>query len=276
MKDMTRQTFLRLAGLALLLTVVISVIMLIPDWNGLQGSVEAGPIDQLLNVTIVLSSFVFSVVMVMMGYAIRKYRVKPGDEGDGEPIHGNTKLEIVWTLIPTLIVLFLGVYSWVVLDDIEARADGPTMRVDAYTQQFAWRFDYPDAGKSSTELHVPSGTQLELHLTALDVLHSFWVPEWRVKRDMVPGADIDGDPDIDNILRVTPDVEGTYSVICAELCGIGHSIMRAVAKVESQAEFDAWVATQPDTPEGKVSTGVGGGQGAGSLVEGAGSIAEDK
>lgn len=163
MKDMTRQTFLRLVALTLALSVVTSVIMLIPDWNGLQGSAEANDIDTLLDVSIVLSSFVFSVVMVMMGYAIWKYRVKPGDEGDGEPIHGNTKLEIIWTLIPTLIVLFLGGYSWVVLNDIEAKADGPTMRVDVYVQQFAWRFDYPEEGKSSTELHVPDGTQLELH-----------------------------------------------------------------------------------------------------------------
>ncbi len=149
--------------------------MLIPDWNGLQGSAEASQIDTLLDVMIVLSSFVFSVVMVMMGYAIWKYRAKPGDESDGEPIHGNTQLEIVWTAIPTIIVLFAGIYSAVVLGDIEAEASN-SMRVDVTAQQFAWRFDYPDAGKTSTELHVPSGTQLELHLQALDVLHSSGCP----------------------------------------------------------------------------------------------------
>ena len=187
MKDMTPQRFLRLAAVAIALTIVTSVIMLIPDWNGLQGSAEADDIDTLLDVMIVLSSFVFSVVMVMMGYAIWKYRAKPGDESDGEPIHGNTRLEIIWTLIPTIIVIFGGVYATIVLSDIEAEASD-SMRVDVTAQQFAWRFDYPESGKTSTELHAPSGTQLELHLQALDVLHSFWVPEWRIKRDLVPGA----------------------------------------------------------------------------------------
>ena len=98
---MTPATFLRLLAATLVLTTVASVLMLIPDWNGPQGSAEANDIDTLLDVMIVLSSFVFSVVMVMMGYAIWKYRAKPGDESDGEPIHGNTRLEVIWTLIPT-------------------------------------------------------------------------------------------------------------------------------------------------------------------------------
>src|SRR6476620_10978736 len=111
MKDMTPARFFRLAGIALVMTIVISVVMLIPNWNGLQGSEEASEIDTLLDVMIVLSSFVFSVVMTMMGFAIWKYRAKPGDESDGEPIHGNTRLEIIWTTIPTVIVLFAGIYS---------------------------------------------------------------------------------------------------------------------------------------------------------------------
>ena len=272
MKDMTPARFLRLAAVALVLTIVTSVIMLIPDWNGLQGSAEAKDIDTLLDVMIVLSSLVFSVVVVMMGYAIWKYRAKPGDESDGEPIHGNTRLEVIWTLIPTIIVIFGGVYSTIVLNDIEAEASD-SMRVDVTAQQFAWRFDYVDANKTSTELHVPAGTQLELHLQALDVLHSFWVPEWRIKRDLVPGASLanpEGDDDIDNVVRVTPTVEGTYSVVCTELCGLGHSTMRAVARTESQGEFDSWLSEQKEIPEGKVGNGAAGGVGAGSLADGVG------
>jgi cytochrome c oxidase subunit 2 len=137
------------------------------------------------------------------------------------------------------------------------------MEVDVTAQQFAWRFDYPEQGVTSNELHVPSGTQLDLHLNALDVLHSFWVPEWGIKRDLVPGSDLPGGDDIDNTVRVTPDVEGTYSVVCTELCGWGHATMRAAAVVESQAEFDAWIADQTAIPEGTVSTGAAGGNGAG-------------
>ena len=268
---MPRATLLKLFGAMLALTVVSSVIMLIPDWNGLAASEEAGKIDTLLDVMIVLSSFVFSVVMVMMGYAIWKYRAKPGDESDGEPIHGNTRVEIIWTVIPTIIVIFGAIYSTIVLDDIEAEAaNGETIRVDVTAQQFAWRFDYPEAGKTSTELHAPAGTQLELHLEALDVLHSFWVPEWRIKRDLVPGASVDsdeGDDDIDNVVRVTPTVEGTYSVVCTELCGFGHSTMRAAAVTESPEEFEAWLAEQKDIPGSKVSTGAAGGSGAGTLAD---------
>ena len=188
MKDMSRSTLLKLLGLMAVGTIVISAIMVPIDWLGMDGSLEKGQIATMFSVTIVLSALVFSVVMVMMGYAIWKYRAKPGDESDGEPIHGNTRLEIIWTAIPTVMVIALAVYSTIVLDDIEkVQADAPQMEVQASAQQFAWRFDYPEQDISSTELHVPSGTQLQLELNALDVLHSFWVPEWGIKRDLVPG-----------------------------------------------------------------------------------------
>ena len=93
--------------------------MLPINWNGQQASTAAPKIDTLLDVMIVLSSFVFSLVMVMLFYALWKFRAKPGDESDGEPIHGNTRLEVAWTLIPTIIVLFGAGYSWEVLDKIE-------------------------------------------------------------------------------------------------------------------------------------------------------------
>ena len=249
MKDMSRATFLKLAAAAALLTFVISIVMVNIHWLGMDGSTEKGQIETLLNVMIVLSALVFSVVMVMMCYAIWKYRAKPGDESDGEPIHGNTRLEIIWTAVPTIIVLGLGIYSTIVLNDIEAEA-ADSMEVDVTAQQFAWRFDYPDAGVTSNELHVPSGTQLELHLNALDVIHSFWVPEWGIKRDLVPGSDQPGGDNIDDVVRVTPDVDGTYSVICTELCGWGHATMRAPVVVESEADFQKWVSEQDPIPKG--------------------------
>ncbi len=269
MKDMSKATLLKLAGAAVALTIVISLVMVNIDWMGPVASKEKADIVTMLNVTIVISSLVFSIVMVAMTYAIWKFRAKPGDESDGEPIHGNTRLEIIWTAIPTLIVLFAGVYSTIVLNDIEAKADdGNVMEVDVTAQQFAWRFDYPEQGVTSTELHVPSGTQLELHLNALDVLHSFWVPEWGIKRDLVPGADLPGGDHIDSTVRVTPDEEGVYSVVCTELCGWGHATMRAVAVVETQEEFDAWAQDQTEIPgDDVVSTGAGGGKGAGTLDE---------
>jgi len=237
---------LKLAGVMIVLTVITSVIMLIPDWFGEQASTAADDIDRLFDISIVFSSFVFSVVMVLLGYAIWRWRAKPGDESDGEPIHGNTRLEIAWTAIPTVIVCFLAAISWIVLDDIEANEPAEdSMALTVTAQQFAWEFEYPEAGKTSREFHVPVDRQLDVELRALDVLHSFWVPEWRIKRDLVPGAP---GASIDDDFVVEPNKEGTYSLVCTELCGLGHSTMRVEVVVESQEEFDAWLVDQPETP----------------------------
>ncbi|MEO8092949.1 MAG: cytochrome c oxidase subunit II [bacterium] len=255
---MTRATYLRLVAAMIALSAVMSVFLLQFDWFGPAGSEEAEPIDRLFDVMVVLSSVVFSIVVVMFGYAVWRYRAKPGDESDGEPIHGNTRLEIAWTVIPTVIVLFGAGYSWVILDEIEEPAPASErMQVNVTAQQFKWTFEYPDEGVTSNELHVPVGTQLELHLTALDVLHSFWVPEWRIKRDVVPqGA---GSDEVDDVVSVTPDALGTYSVICTELCGTGHSTMRAFAYVQSDQDFDAWISKEAaaQAPAGGGETGGG-------------------
>jgi cytochrome c oxidase subunit 2 len=217
------------------LTAVISVVMLQFRWNGQEASTAAPKIDQLLDVMIVLSSFVFSLVMVMLFYALWKFKAKPGDESDGEPIHGNTRLEVAWTLIPTIIVLFAGGYSWKVLDEIEEPAKDP-LTVQVFSQQFAWSFGYPGKGEvwSEGELHVPVDRQVHFKMHAQDVIHSFWVPEWRIKKDNVPG--------ITTTAIVTPDKVGTYQLVCTELCGFGHATMRAEVVVETPAEFRMWVA----------------------------------
>ena len=222
------------------LTVVTSLIMVPIRWNGNAASTQRGPIDTLTDVMIVLSAFVFWLVMVLLAYALWKFRAKPGDESDGEPIHGNTRLEILWTLIPTVIVLFGASYSWLVLNDIEER-DADRMVIDVYSQQFAWNFTYPDEDRySQGELHVPVDHQVEFRLHALDVIHSFWVPEWGIKKDNVPG--------LTTRAIVTPNEEGTYQLICTELCGLGHATMRAEVVVESEEDFERWVATQEKPP----------------------------
>jgi cytochrome c oxidase subunit 2 len=251
----------RLVAVMLAITAVMSVTLLQFEWFGDAASEERGPIDTLFDVMVVLSSFVFSVVIVMLGYAIWKFRAKPGDESDGEPIHGNTKLEIAWTVIPTVIVMTGAIYSWIVLDDIEAKAED-RMPVNITAQQFKWTFDYPEAGVTSDELHVPVDQQLEIKLTALDVVHSFWVPEWGIKRDAVP-AGLGGD-EIDDEFVVTPNEEGTYSNICSELCGLGHATMRSPVVVESQDEFDQWLSEQQSATSGSSAGASGGSGGSGS------------
>jgi len=212
----------------------ISAVMLSINWDGQEASTAAPKIDDLLNVMIVLSSFVFSLVIVALFYALWKFKAKPGDESDGEPIHGNTKLEIAWTVIPTIIVLFGAGYSWSVLSDIE-KLDKNPLTVDVFSQQYAWSFGYPgkDMAWSEGELHVPVNRQVQFKMHAQDVIHSFWVPEWRIKKDNVPG--------ITTTAIVTPDKIGTYQLICTELCGFGHASMRAKVVVESPAKFREWV-----------------------------------
>jgi cytochrome c oxidase subunit 2 len=231
---MGRLPIAKMLAATIVLTAVISVIMVPIRWNGQEGSTAAPEIDQLLDVMIILSSFVFALVMVMLFYALWKFRAKPGDESDGEPIHGNTRLEIAWTVIPTVIVLFGAGYSWVVLDNIEEPAENP-IKVQVFAQQFAWSFGYPGKGNawSEGELHVPLDRQVQFKMHAQDVIHSFWVPEWRIKKDAVPG--------ITTTATITPDRPGTYQLICTELCGFGHATMRAKVVVEPPAEFRKWV-----------------------------------
>jgi cytochrome c oxidase subunit 2 len=217
------------------LTAAISAVMLSINWDGQAGSTAAPKIDDLLNVMIVLSAFVFSLVMVMLFYALWKFKAKPGDESDGEPIHGHTRLEVAWTLIPTIIVLFGAGYSWKVLDEIETPVKD-ALTVDVFSQQFAWSFGYPgkDMAWSQGELHVPVDRQVQFKMHAQDVIHSFWVPEWRIKKDNVPG--------ITTTAIITPDKVGTYELICTELCGFGHAAMRAKVVVEPPGEFQKWVS----------------------------------
>jgi cytochrome c oxidase subunit II len=218
-------------------TAVISVVMLQIHWDGQQASTAAPEIDRLLDVMIVISSFVFSLVLVMLFYALYKFKAKPGDESDGEPIHGNTRLEVAWTLIPTIIVLFGAGYSWVVLDKIEKKDENP-LTVQVFSQQFAWSFGYPgkDNAYSQGVLHVPVNRQVQFKMHAQDVIHSFWVPEFRLKEDAVPGQTTH--------IRLTPNRIGNYQVVCAELCGLGHSTMRVPVHVVQQADFNNWLKQQ--------------------------------
>src|ERR1044071_559457 len=153
---MGRLPIAKMLAATVALTAAISAVMLPINWDGEAAPTAAPKIDDLLDVMIVLSAFVFSLVMVMLFYALWKFKAKPGDESDGEPIHGNTRLEIAWTLIPTIIVLFGGAYSWKVLNDIEDKGSNP-MTVDVFSQQYAWSFGYPGKGMKfiEGEFHVP-------------------------------------------------------------------------------------------------------------------------
>jgi cytochrome c oxidase subunit 2 len=208
------------------------------NWFPVQGSRQADKIDTLWDVLIICSVPVFVLVTSVVLFSVRHFRVRPGQEHlDGPPIHGNTKLEIVWTSIPAIMLVSVCTYAYTVLHDIEkAPAAGIERNVAVHGQQFTWTFDYNEGGKkfTSAQLYLPQGESAHFNVTTKDVLHDFWVPAWRMKIDAVPG--------ITTRYRVTPTRLGTYPVVCAELCGLGHAFMRQTAHVLPKAEYSAWVA----------------------------------
>ena len=227
--------------LSLAATAIGIAIVLAIDWFPAQASSAAGDIDTLYDVLLVVSVPIFVLVMAVVIYSVYAFRVKPGDSRDGAPIHGNTRLEIVWVTIPLIIVTVLAAYGWIVLDDIEAKkADALVVNVTG--QQFAWSFEYPAQGKlQSNQLVLPQDRPVHFKINTKDVLHDFWVPEFRLKSDAVPGITTD--------VRLTPTRLGSYPVVCAELCGIGHSTMRQTVRVIPAADFDAWVKQQQEGDE---------------------------
>jgi cytochrome c oxidase subunit 2 len=178
-------------------------------------------------------AFLFILIMGFMLYSAFAFKRKAGDKGDGEFVHGNTTLEIVWTIVPLGTVLYFSVLGAQYLNDITAPEPNEFV-VQVIASQWNWRFDYPEYGISSAELYLPVDRQILFELTALDTLHSFWVPEFRIKQDAVPGAV--------NTLRITPNVLGDFTLRCAEICGKDHAYMLAEVHVLSQANFDQWVA----------------------------------
>jgi cytochrome c oxidase subunit II len=220
--------------------VVGTAIVLIMDWFPVEASSAAHPIDTLYDVLLIFSVPIFVLVMSVAIYSVIKFRARPGDMGDGAPIHGNTRLEVFWVTIPFLIVSGLAIYGWIVLDDIEAKQPDE-MVVRVVGQQFTWHFDYPAEKVKSSELVLPKDRPVHFEITTEDVIHSFWVPEFRLKSDAVPGLTTD--------VRTTPTRIGDYNVVCAELCGIGHSTMRQDVHVIPSSEWDAWVERQRKTPD---------------------------
>ena len=218
---------------------------LLIDWFPTAGSEEAGPIDTLWDVLLICSVPIFVLTQTIVLYSVWRFRMRPGEElKDGPPIHGNTKLEVIWTAIPAIILVALCSYAYVVLRDIET-AEASEMKVRVVGEQFTWTFFYPgEGGKeiASNQLYVPEGKQIKFDVQSKDVLHDFWVPAWRQKIDAVPG--------ITTSFRIKPNRTGTFPVVCAELCGLGHSVMRQSAHVVSQGEFDEWMAEKQQAAEG--------------------------
>jgi cytochrome c oxidase subunit 2 len=218
-------------------------------WFPVGASTQATNTDRLYHVLIDASVPIFVLVVTVILYSAWQFRMKPGEElKDGPPIHGNTRLEVVWTAIPALILLGLVSYSFVVLNDNEKKPGGvPEIQIGVTGQQFIWSYEYPSSvtgGKplNSDQLYIPMGDTVYFNMRSKDVIHAFWIPAFRLQDDVVPG--------ITTHYRATPDRLGTYPVVCNLLCGLGHSTMRSAVHVVPPAQFQAWLKSQASTAAG--------------------------
>jgi cytochrome c oxidase subunit 2 len=253
-----RRTVTEMVVVGLIASILGITLGLVIDWFPTQGSSQAKTIDTFWDVLIICSVPVFVLVSTVVLFAARNFRMRPGEEHlDGPPIHGNTRLEVVWTAIPAIMLVALCTYAYLVLHDIEkapAASAGVERQITVQGQQFTWTFDYNEGGKkfSSAQLYVPENASVKFNVKTKDVLHDFWVPAWRMKIDAVPG--------ITTHYRVTPIKLGNYPVVCAELCGLGHAFMRQTAHILPKAQFDAWVTkmtapVKPAVPAGGAGAG---------------------
>jgi cytochrome c oxidase subunit II len=214
------------------------------------ASLQAQPIDQLFNLHFILIAVLFSLIIGFMLYSIVVFRRKAGDESDAEHIEGNYRLEVIWTLAPLAAVIFFSYLGAVALADVE-RPDPRPLEVSIVASQWAWRFEYPNSQVIANELVLPVNQQVRFKMISNDVIHSFWVPEFRVKQDILPRGN-----NMMRELRVTPSEIGEYTLRCAEMCGELHSRMEAPVRVVSAQEFENWLAeTAAMVPEDPIDRG---------------------
>lgn len=259
----------------------------------IEASSNAATYDSLFKVLFSIGTMLFLGITIVLVYSLVRFRRTAGDASDGVAIEGNLPLEIVWTAIPAVVVLFVGIYSYDIYERMggmaplmdhaamdhaamdhsamghstmdraalvsdspdpdperiwggigaAARPDSsglvpPTLPVEVTAMQFAFIFHYPQGDITSGELHVPLGQPVELRMEARDVIHAFWVPQFRLKQDVIPGQTTQ--------LSFTPTRAGTYPIVCAELCGAYHGGMRSNVVVHEQESFDAWL--EQNTP----------------------------
>ncbi|MFQ5341831.1 MAG: cytochrome c oxidase subunit II [Anaerolineae bacterium] len=245
---------MRKVAVPVLLTIVISIPLALyffrTDTVGVLAGQQGQSVDWLLRLEFSIAAVILVLCMVFLLYSLFAFRRKPGDMEDARPIEGSMPLEIAWTVVPLIIVMGLGLYGAGVLSDItEPPNPEKEMVVDVTGFQWAWKFEYPNLGLTSSELVLPVNEPVLFRLHATDVIHSFWVPEFRIKMDAIPG--------IDNQIRIMPTSVGEFKVRCAEICGTGHAYMLAKVEVLEQAEFQDWVAHELEEthPEGELEQG---------------------
>ncbi|HVL04544.1 MAG TPA: cytochrome c oxidase subunit II [Acidimicrobiales bacterium] len=243
----------RLAALSATLLVLLAACA----ENAPQDTLKAqGPIarqiNDLMNPVFIVAGLVFVLVQGLVLFAVIKFRARP-DSPEPQQIHGNTRLEVGWTLAPALILLAVAVPTIATIFDLAREPENP-VHVTVIGHQFWWEYRYPDLGVvTANELRMPVGRPVELTLNSDDVIHSYWIPALAGKQDVVPGRN--------NRMQLIAEEPGHYLGQCAEFCGDSHANMRAKAIAMTPQDFDAWVASQR-APSVKASPGTAGEAGA--------------
>ena len=238
-----------------------------------DASANAPIYDELFRVLFSIGTILFVGIVGLILFSLVRFRRRPGQLGDGLALEGNLPLEVFWTAVPAIVVLFVGLYSY----DIYERMGGmvplghgdhgsetmvdqriwggigstqdsqtattagiPPLPIEVTAMQFAFLFHYPDGDFISGEMHVPVDRPVSLRMEAKDVIHAFWIPEFRLKQDVIPGQP--------TVLDFTPTRTGSYSIVCAELCGPYHGGMRSSVVVDSADDFDTWLQSNRKIP----------------------------
>jgi len=203
---------------------------------------SASPISdhlaRLYHIILIMALVVFVLVEGALIWILVRDRKRSSDDELPKQVYGNTRLEIIWTVIPILLVIALFVMTVQTVNAIAAPASAKSdMNIRVVGHRWWWEFDYLDQKiATANELHIPVGATVQIQLESVDVIHSFWVPQLAGKTDVVPGQH--------NTMWITGDQVGEYFGQCAEFCGTQHALMRFKVFVDSQEDFDAWMANQ--------------------------------
>ena len=249
------------------LLLIISGVFGISFWIGFnvnllpaEASINAPIYDELFRILFIIGLIIFIGMTIAVIYSLFKFKRRKDEIGDGIALEGNLSLEIIWTLIPSIIVLIIGIYSYNIYDRMGGMKElnhshemmssntekiwagisqasnndiaNNNLSVEVSAMQFAFLFNYPKGEFISGELHVPVNNKVSMRMESKDVIHAFWVPEFRIKQDIIPGQP--------TILNFTPTKVGKYPIICAELCGPYHGGMRASIIVEEESDYKDW------------------------------------
>ena len=229
----------------------------------IDASVNAPIYDELFKVLFTIGIILFVGITGLLIFSLIRFRRRSGQIGDGVAIEGNLPLEIFWTAVPAIVVLFVGLYSYDIYDrmggmvplahdhmggmheeriwgGISSGSVGSEMVADVLpievtAMQFAFLFHYPDGDITAGELHVPADRPITLRMESKDVIHAFWVPEFRLKQDIIPGQPTQ--------LSFTATRPGRYPIVCAELCGPYHGGMRSTVVVDEADEWQTWFSS---------------------------------